>query len=141
MHNHARRLMQITEMMQESPLAFVHDSASNQLDRIIANCLEKDSQDRYQHAAQIVVDLRKLRRVTDSGVQAVQTSGPITAAQQAATSGPVTAPAKAAGGRNWGGMIAVVALTAIALGWIAWVQFGPQPGGEARPEAPGAPAR
>jgi tetratricopeptide (TPR) repeat protein len=38
----------------------------DELQRVIGKCLEKDPRDRYQHADEIVVDLRKLRRDTDS---------------------------------------------------------------------------
>jgi len=109
-----------------------------ELERIIVNCLEKDAQDRYQHADQIVVDLRKLRRATDSGVQAVSSSGPITAAQTVATTGPVSAAGTAAGaGARRGGLIAMGAVAVIALGWLAWQQFGPRSGAPAASAIPG----
>ncbi len=48
------------------------------LEDLIAKCLEKEPGERYQHTDDLSVDLRKLRRVTDSGVQAVRTtSGPM----------------------------------------------------------------
>jgi len=49
-----------------------------ELDRIIGKCLEKDPEERYQDTRDLVVDLKKLKRVTDSGVQTVRTpSAPV----------------------------------------------------------------
>ncbi|HTJ46510.1 MAG TPA: protein kinase [Kofleriaceae bacterium] len=39
-----------------------------ELDRIVLKCLEKDPADRYQDAAELVVDLRRLLRQTESGI-------------------------------------------------------------------------
>lgn len=39
-----------------------------ELDRIIGKCLEKTPDDRYQHTDELAVDLRKLRRDSESGV-------------------------------------------------------------------------
>jgi len=36
------------------------------LERVIDKCLQKEPADRYQHAEDLVVDLRRLRRETDS---------------------------------------------------------------------------
>ncbi|HXI01707.1 MAG TPA: protein kinase [Candidatus Saccharimonadales bacterium] len=48
-----------------------------ELERIIGKCLEKAADDRYQHTDDLVVDLRKIRRDTDSGIggNLVPTSG------------------------------------------------------------------
>lgn len=45
-----------------------------ELDRIITKCLEKDRNFRYQHASEIVTDLKRLKRQLDSGEASV--SGP-----------------------------------------------------------------
>jgi serine/threonine protein kinase len=63
------------------PPSQFNDTVPQELDRIITECLEKDPRDRYQHTDQLAVDLRKLRRATDSGVQTIRTpSGPLAAA-------------------------------------------------------------
>jgi serine/threonine-protein kinase len=65
---------------QPSPASRANPSVCPELERIIGQCLEKDPQDRYQHTDQLAVDLRKLRRQTDSGAQAARApSGPETA--------------------------------------------------------------
>ena len=52
-----------------------------ELERIIDKCLEKDRELRYQHAADIRTDLKRLKRDTDSshsrGVSEVISTGPI----------------------------------------------------------------
>jgi TolB-like protein/Tfp pilus assembly protein PilF/predicted Ser/Thr protein kinase len=101
-----------------------------ELDRIISGCLEKDPADRYQHAEQLAVDLRKLRRAADSGAHAIPTaSGPLAAA---AVSEPATVPARAPG-RSFG--FAAAALLAVIAGLIIWVVSRQAPG----PDAPAAP--
>ncbi len=54
------------------PPAVANPAVPPELERIINKCLRKDPQERYQHSDEIVVDLRELKRVTDSGVQAVR---------------------------------------------------------------------
>jgi TolB-like protein len=137
----------LSSILRDSPPppSQLNPQVPHEFERIIVNCLEKDAQDRYQHADQIVVDLRKLRRTTESGVQAVRSSGPITAAQTAVTTGPVPAAVSGAGtaagsGARRGGLIAVGAVVVIALGWMAWQQFGSHSPAPAQPAvSPTAP--
>jgi tetratricopeptide (TPR) repeat protein len=49
------------------PAGTVNPSVPQPLERIITDCLEKDPADRYQHADQLAVDLRKISRSTDAG--------------------------------------------------------------------------
>src|SRR5262249_61813844 len=56
----------------------------SELERIIFKCLEKDRDLRYQHAADIRADLKRLRRDLDSG-RTSTTSTDTTAATVAAT--------------------------------------------------------
>jgi tetratricopeptide (TPR) repeat protein/TolB-like protein len=51
---------------QPTPLTGLVPDAPSELERIIAKCLEKAPEDRYQHADDIAVDLRRLKRETDS---------------------------------------------------------------------------
>jgi serine/threonine-protein kinase len=61
---------------QPVPAAKLNPEAPPELDRIIGECLEKDPQDRCQHADQLAVDLRRLKRATDSGVRPAATPAP-----------------------------------------------------------------
>lgn len=57
------------------PPSRINPEVPADLERIINECLEKDPQDRYQHADQFAVDLRRLKRSSDSGAQAVRSPG------------------------------------------------------------------
>jgi serine/threonine protein kinase/Tol biopolymer transport system component len=52
------------------PASTVNASVPRELDRIIDKALEKDPDLRYQHAADMVADLKRLKRDTESGRQA-----------------------------------------------------------------------
>jgi serine/threonine protein kinase len=52
--------------MQPEPLAATMPDTSAELQRILDKCLEKDPRDRYQDTRDLVVDLRRLQRQTDS---------------------------------------------------------------------------
>ena len=49
------------------PVTILSPVAPEKLQEIVSKCLEKDPADRYQHVDDIVVDLRKIKRVTESG--------------------------------------------------------------------------
>ncbi len=51
---------------QPPPLAQITPGIPEELARIVSKCLEKDPDERYQHTDDLAMDLRKLRRVTDS---------------------------------------------------------------------------
>ena len=63
---------------QPVPVSRHQPDAPPELERIISKCIEKPPQDRYQHADEIAVDLRKLKRETDSQPMA-RVSGPTAA--------------------------------------------------------------
>ena len=103
------------------------------LEEFIAKCLEKDPAERYQHADEMAVDLRKLKRVTESGVQAIRTpSGRVSAVASQAGARPATSrlrlPATSAGK----GILAAGISLAI-LGGAAWLLRSRLAGGEFRP--------
>ncbi len=66
------------------PPSSLNADIPSELERIIGKCLEKDPDERYQDTRDLAVDLRKLKRVTDSGVQTVRTPGTAVEAVRAA---------------------------------------------------------
>ena len=59
-----------------SPIAGYNREVPAELERIVAKCLEKNPDDRYQYADELLVDLRRLKRISESGpVPMVSVSG------------------------------------------------------------------
>jgi serine/threonine protein kinase len=87
------------------------------LDEIISKALEKDRDLRYQHAADIRTDLKRLKRDTDSGRSATTGS-----AVHAATSPGETLPRAAAGRSSWlkwaAGGAAAAAVLVVTLAFL-----------------------
>ena len=90
---------------QPPPLPSKRGRVPEELQRIVHKCLEKDPGDRYQTAADLVVDLRRLRRSTDTFRRVPQPGGP--AAQQ-----PRRGASRA---RRWAvaGVVALVVVIAV----------------------------
>jgi len=59
-----------------SPASAVNARLPRELDRIIGKALEKDRDLRYQHAADMRADLKRLKRDTESGRSAVSAPAP-----------------------------------------------------------------
>jgi serine/threonine protein kinase len=56
---------------EPAPASRHNDEVPRKLDEVIGKCLRKDPHERYQHADDVAVDLREVRRTAESGVQAV----------------------------------------------------------------------
>ena len=68
---------------QPEPVLASNPEAPAELQRILDKCLEKEPRDRYQDTRDLVVDLRRLRRATDSQpVQSVEMTAPVQAAAE-----------------------------------------------------------
>jgi serine/threonine protein kinase len=100
------------------PVAGSAPEAPAELQRILDKCLEKQPRDRYQDARDLVVDLRRLRRETDS--QPVQRIETTSGEQVRAARRPVLIP--------------VLALAAVVVTVLATVYLFPRLG-----RSPGAP--
>ena len=93
-----------------SPASTVNARIPRDLDGIVGKALEKDRDLRYQHAADMRADLKRLKRDTDSSRHA------------SAASSAETQTVRKPGGRAWKlayGFAAAIALLALGLG-LAW---------------------
>jgi Tol biopolymer transport system component/predicted Ser/Thr protein kinase len=104
-----------------TPLARMNPELPAELERIIDKAIEKDPDMRYQSAADMHSDLRRLRRDTDSG----RLSGSGKAAAQEAVAASETAArteAPAGNKKLWMGLAAAIALI-LGVGYVAY-HFG-----------------
>jgi hypothetical protein len=136
-----------SEILTHAPVAPVtlNPEVPPRLQEVINNCLEKDRTLRYQNAADLVADLRRVRRDMESGQSGVfrtTTATSVTAAAPQAERLPSAASATAA--RRANGVvlgIAAVATAAIISGTI-WLVTRPEsaltPATDAKPPSPRA---
>jgi eukaryotic-like serine/threonine-protein kinase len=82
-----------------------------ELERVISKCLEKDRELRYQHAADIATDLKRLRRDTSSGKVTAQ-------AQANGTVAPHVESGKLALWLKWGALATMVIGAALSWQWL-----------------------
>ncbi|MBI4892586.1 MAG: serine/threonine-protein kinase [Acidobacteria bacterium] len=86
--------------LQYEPLTAVRAGLPVELDRIVARCLAKDPDDRYQHADDLLVDLRRLSRPS------AVTPAPVVQRQSR---------------RGWLAAAVLGAALCLSLGWNLWV--------------------
>ena len=90
-------------IMNRAPVAPVrlNPDLPAELERIIDKALEKDRELRYQHAADVRADLKRLKRETETGRTVATTSGAVPVAQDATSqSGPASGAAPLAATRT-----------------------------------------
>jgi serine/threonine-protein kinase len=104
------------------PLAEINDELPADLERIVKKCLAKDREHRYQHAEDLLVDLRSLAAEVEAGT-AVSLAAAASAGESAA----------ALGGVPW--TLAAPAAVAIAVLAVLATWFVAQPTPESRPVA------
>lgn len=136
----------LSSILRDDPPPLTRSRASlpASLEKIVARCLQKRPQERYQTTADLKRDLLELRRELD-----LATSAPIfvpdlpTAAMPAATAArtaPVAAPATSTPPRRFGPALAAVAVLVLAVAgaglWIRREKAGPA-GGDPRPAPAG----
>ena len=93
---------------QPEPVVTRNPEAPAELQRILDKCLEKDPRDRYQDTRDLVVDLRRLRRATDSQpVQGVEMTAPAQAAAER--------PRRSVGAWVVGGLLVVALVVTLAV--------------------------
>jgi len=99
---HQQAIIYALRTEDPEPLTGIRTGVPVELERIVGKCLAKRPEERYQTAADLLADLRRLRRITDEGTASLQ-------------SGPATAVGSSRA-RAWG--IAVLALLVLAVGFV-----------------------
>jgi len=109
----------ITAILRDKPVppSQVNPQLPSKLEEIINKALEKERGLRYQHAADLRTDLKRLKRDADSGRSAATAAG--LASGQQATEGAIIAPRRGARSR-WPvvALCASVVVLVIAVGWM-----------------------
>ncbi len=122
---HQAALMYSLINEEPPPIARFNEQAGPEIERIVLKALAKDKEDRYQHADDLLADLRRERKQLEYARQGYVTSRTIAAA----------APARPSKKKNLllpvGIVVALVAV-AVTVFWIRWGSPGGAPPGSSR---------
>jgi len=105
-----------------APLSRLNPDLPPKLEEIVNKCLEKDRDLRYQHAADIRSDLRRVKRDTDSGPSAAYAAAqtvdaPVTFGSVPTSQFSVAVPTAGTGRRKmWVGVAALIVLVGVGTG-------------------------
>lgn len=122
---------------EPTPITALRSGVDLELERIVFKALQKDGEDRYQSAVDLLVDLRALKKRRDSGVVDAGKSAHMTAAMStvnpvapaipapATSSSEVTAPRSSL--RRFGAPVAVVVAVLILSAFGLWYWQGGPP--------------
>jgi len=119
------------------PPGDVNPEAPTKLDEIILKLLEKDRALRYQSASELEVDLKRLRRDSQSGRSAIRATTASTVAAEPIASAPVPAPPPSAPPPRKGIAIKIAvpiaALAVVAIAVLAMRSFRESPAQRVEP--------
>jgi serine/threonine protein kinase len=106
-----------------TPIAHLNPMMPERLESVILTAIEKDPELRYQHAADLQADLRRVRRDLDSGAMHGSTSRAAMSAAQLAATRPASSVAVATGRPAWfwpvvAGAFVLLAVIAVAIPWM-----------------------
>jgi serine/threonine protein kinase/Tol biopolymer transport system component len=118
---------------EPQPITALRSGVDLELERIVLKTLQKDQEDRYQSAVDLLVDLRALKKQRDSGATQVGKSAYVTAVAPPAAAGSAmrSAPTDGSGSAQrfsrWKqyGIIGVAAVVLVTLGALATRLWGP----------------
>ncbi len=140
-----------SEILTHAPVAPItlNPEIPLRLQEVITNCLEKDRALRYQNAADLVADLKRVRRDMESGQSGIfptTTATPMAAARPSTESLIAPAPATTAARRLNGVVLGIAAVaTAAIVGGTIWLATRPEtaatPATDSTPAPPSASPR